>query len=118
MMAVLLQKYPASGGPGIEPRWTRSDKDGVGTAYAALSWVWFPMSKGILNEVYYPLWIGLASRDFSLLALRAVFSYAVCQERARGCWREEVQTGGRVGWGAPAAVRISARRGSTARRWC
>ena len=53
-MAVLLQKYPASGGPGIEPRWTRSDKDGVGTAYSALSRVWFTVSKGILNEVYYP----------------------------------------------------------------
>ena len=34
-MATLLQKYPASGGPGIEPRWTRSDKDGAGTAYSA-----------------------------------------------------------------------------------
>ena len=53
-MAVLLQKYPASGGPGIEPRWTRSDKHGVGTAYAALSRVWFTVSKGILNEVFYP----------------------------------------------------------------
>jgi len=53
-MAVLLQNYPASGAPGIEPRWTRSDKDGVGTAYAALSRVWFTVSKGILNEVYFP----------------------------------------------------------------
>lgn len=53
-MAILLQNHPASGGPGIEPRWTRSDKDGVGTAYAALSRVWFTVSKGILNEVYYP----------------------------------------------------------------
>ena len=31
-MATVLQKHPAFGGPGIEPRWTRSDKDGVGTA--------------------------------------------------------------------------------------
>ena len=53
-MASLLQNNPASGGPGIEPRWTRSDKDGVGTAYSALSRVWFTVSKGILNEVYYP----------------------------------------------------------------
>ena len=42
------------GAPGIEPRWTRSDKDGVGTAYSALSRVWFTVSDGILNEVYYP----------------------------------------------------------------
>ena len=53
-MAVLLQGHPAGGGPGVEPRWTRSDKDGVGTAYSALSRVWFTVSKGILNEVYYP----------------------------------------------------------------
>jgi glucoamylase len=53
-MAILLETNPASGGPGIAPRWTRSDKDGVGTAYSALSRVWFTVSKGILNEVYYP----------------------------------------------------------------
>ena len=53
-MAILLDSNPATGGPGIEPRWTRSDKDGVGTAYSALSRVWFTVSKGILNEVYYP----------------------------------------------------------------
>jgi len=53
-MAALLQGHPAAGGPGVDPRWTRSDKDGVGTAYSALSRVWFTVSKGILNEVYYP----------------------------------------------------------------
>lgn len=53
-MAVLLCEHRAGGGPGIEPRWTRSDKDGVGTAYSASSLVWFTVSKGILNEVYYP----------------------------------------------------------------
>lgn len=53
-MATLLANHPASGGLGIEPRWTRSDKDGIGTAYSALSQVWFTVSKGILNEVYYP----------------------------------------------------------------
>jgi glucoamylase len=53
-MAELLTTNPATGGPGIEPRWTRSDKDGVGTAYSALSRIWFTVSKGIVNEVYYP----------------------------------------------------------------
>ena len=53
-MAILLASNPATGGPGIEPRWTRSDKDGVGTAYSASSQVWFTVSKGILNEVYFP----------------------------------------------------------------
>jgi glucoamylase len=32
----------------------RSDKHGVGTAYSAVSRVWFTVSKGISNEVYYP----------------------------------------------------------------
>lgn len=53
-MAILLNTNPATGGPGLSPRWTRSDKHGVGTAYSALSRVWFTVSKGILNEVYYP----------------------------------------------------------------
>ncbi|MGH7138504.1 MAG: glycoside hydrolase family 15 protein [Pirellulales bacterium] len=53
-MAILLKNSTATGGPGIEPRWTRSDKHGVGTAYSALSRVWFTVSKGILNEVYWP----------------------------------------------------------------
>jgi glucoamylase len=50
-MAILLDSNPATGDPGIEPRWIRSDKDGVGTAYSALSRVWFAVSKGVLNEV-------------------------------------------------------------------
>ncbi len=45
---------PAFGRPGIEPRWTGSAKDGVGTAYAASSRIWFTPSLGIVNEVYYP----------------------------------------------------------------
>src|SRR5947209_20604212 len=53
-MTTLLCQHPAPGGPGITPRWTRSNKDGVGTAYSASSRVWFTVSKGILNEVYYP----------------------------------------------------------------
>lgn len=53
-MAILLQQHPATGGPGMEPRWTRGDKDGAGTAYSTLSGVWFTLSRGILTEVYYP----------------------------------------------------------------
>lgn len=53
-MSNLSSQNPATGGPGIEPRWSRSDKDGVGTAYSSLSRVWFTISRGVLNEVYYP----------------------------------------------------------------
>lgn len=45
---------PAFGRPGIEPRWTGSAKDGVGTAYSTSSRIWYTLSLGIVNEVYYP----------------------------------------------------------------
>ncbi|TWU20886.1 glycoside hydrolase family 15 protein [Bythopirellula polymerisocia] len=53
-MTELLSNRPAFGAPGIQPRWTRSDKDGVGTAYSSSSPVWWTVSAGILSEVYYP----------------------------------------------------------------
>ena len=43
----------APGAPGIEPRWTSSAKDGLGTAYHTSSRLWFTLSHGIVNEVYY-----------------------------------------------------------------
>ena len=44
----------AFGAPGIEPRWTRSTKEGIGTAYHTSCRVWFTLSHGIINEIYYP----------------------------------------------------------------
>jgi glucoamylase len=44
----------AFGKPGIQPRWTHSNKDGVGTAYSASSHLWFTIWNGIVTEVYYP----------------------------------------------------------------
>lgn len=44
----------APGWPGGAPRWTSSAKSGVGTALRASGRVWFTLSHGILNEVYYP----------------------------------------------------------------
>jgi glucoamylase len=44
----------AHGGPGIPARWTSSAKNGVGTALSNKSRVWFTLSHGILNEIYYP----------------------------------------------------------------
>jgi glucoamylase len=45
---------PAPGAPGIEPRWTSSAKDGIGTAYSSSAQVWFTLSHGIVNELYFP----------------------------------------------------------------
>jgi glucoamylase len=45
----------AFGAPGIEPRWTQGNKEGVGTSPFADSKVWFTLWRGVLTEVYYPL---------------------------------------------------------------
>ena len=44
----------AFGQPGLEPCWQQGNKDGVGTANSLSNRVWFTLSRGILNEVYYP----------------------------------------------------------------
>ena len=57
----------AFGAPGIEPRWTSSAKEGVGTAYHTSCRVWFTLSHGILNEIYYPHVDKPNTRDFQFL---------------------------------------------------
>jgi glucoamylase len=57
----------AFGAPGVDPRWTSSEKDSVSTAYAASSRVWFTVSHGTLNEIYYPTIDRPQTRDMELL---------------------------------------------------
>jgi glucoamylase len=57
----------APGAPGIPPRWTSSAKSGVGTAIDAQSRVWFTLSHGIVNEVYFPRLDQANTRDFGLI---------------------------------------------------
>jgi glucoamylase len=61
------QSTEAFGKPGIEPRWTRGNKDAVGTAYSASSRVWFTLAAGILNEVYFPTIDSPQIRDLQYL---------------------------------------------------
>lgn len=63
--AALLDFAP--GAPGITPRWTSSAKSGVGTALSRKSPVWFTISHGVLNEIYYPRVDSACTRDFELL---------------------------------------------------
>ncbi|MCB1328941.1 MAG: hypothetical protein KDK28_05605, partial [Maritimibacter sp.] len=72
----------APGAPGIEARWTSSAKNGVGTALSAASPLWFTLSHGILNEVYYPRVDSACTRDFGLIVTdgRGYFS-----EEKRDC---------------------------------
>jgi glucoamylase len=53
-MAILEYQPKASGAPGIEPKWTRSAKDIVGTAYSTSSRIWYTASAGVINEIYFP----------------------------------------------------------------
>lgn len=55
------------GAPGIEPRWTSSAKSGVGTALSNDSHVWFSLSHGIFNEIYYPRIDQACIRDMGLI---------------------------------------------------
>ncbi|HLI19541.1 MAG TPA: glucan 1,4-alpha-glucosidase [Stellaceae bacterium] len=57
----------APGRPGIPARWTSSAKSGVGTALTAMSRVWYTLSHGILNEVYYPRIDYACTRDFGFI---------------------------------------------------
>jgi glucoamylase len=57
----------APGWPGIPPRWTSSAKTGLGTSLRPSSRVWFTLSHGILNEVYYPRVDQACLRDLGLI---------------------------------------------------
>lgn len=77
----------APGGPGIPPRWTSSAKMGAGTALNQHSKVWFTLSHGILNEVYFPRVDQACTRDMGFLVTdgRQFFS-----EEKRHCTFENV----------------------------
>src|SRR5438105_10520591 len=57
----------APGSPGIPPTWTSSAKTGVGTSAGGRSRVWFTISHGILNEIYFPFIDQPNTRDLGLL---------------------------------------------------
>lgn len=55
------------GKPGIPPRWTSSAKSGVGTSLNPTSRVWFTLSHGIFDEIYYPRVDQACTRDMGLI---------------------------------------------------
>ncbi len=58
---------PAPGAPGISARWTSSAKTCVGTSLSDKSHVWFTMSHGIFDEIYYPRIDQACIRDMGLI---------------------------------------------------
>jgi glucoamylase len=61
----------APGWPGSPARWTSSAKSGVGTAVSRDSRVWFTLSHGIINEVYYPRVDHACTRDLGFIVTDA-----------------------------------------------
>jgi glucoamylase len=72
----VIEEPFAPGWPGIPGRWTGSRKNGLGTAISRESRVWFTLSHGILNEVYYPRVDHACTRDLGLIVTdgRSYFS--------------------------------------------
>lgn len=106
--------HHAPGWPGNPARWTSSAKEGVGTARSLGSPVWFTISHGILNEVYYPRPDQACLRDLGLLvtdghtffseekrhddALRAM-RYLETTQEADGHWPQNMWLDGTPYWG-------------------
>ena len=63
----MSQPSTPPGAPGIEPRWTSSDKTAVGRAAGEAGNLWFTASHGILNEVYAPRLDQASIRDFGFV---------------------------------------------------
>lgn len=66
----------APGWPGIPARWTSSAKTGIGTALSSGSNLWFTLSHGIVNEVFYPRIDQACIRDMGFIVTdgRTLFS--------------------------------------------
>jgi glucoamylase len=62
-----LPNHSAPGGPGIPARWTSSAKTGIGTSISNNSHVWFTLSHGIFDEIYYPRIDQACIRDMGLI---------------------------------------------------
>src|SRR5215813_13661063 len=53
-MSQMQLRKVAFGHPGLEPRRTHGNKDGVGTAYSGESRIWFTIFQGVVTETYFP----------------------------------------------------------------
>ena len=98
----------APGAPGIPARWTSSAKTGVGTALSSRSRVWFTLSHGILNEVYYPRVDSACIRDMEFIVTGPAGFFF---EEKRG-WQPETRP---VEPGVPAYVTVNESRDSSVR---
>jgi glucoamylase len=66
----------APGWPGLPARWTSSAKSGIGTAVSRDSRVWFTVSHGFLNEIYYPRVDHACTRDLGFIVTDGQFYFS------------------------------------------
>ena len=78
-MSTAISKAP--GAPGVSAHWISSAKSGVGTSLSFVSRVWFTLSHGILNEIYYPRIDQACIRELGLIITDGhnFFSEEKCQ---------------------------------------
>lgn len=81
----------APGAPGLPAKWTSSAKTGVGTALSNMSHVWFTLSHGIFNEVYYPHIDKACIRDMGFIVTdgKDLFSEEKREADSKVEWLEE-----------------------------
>src|SRR5208283_4927950 len=85
-------KVAAPNGPGIRARWTSSAKTGVGTALGDKSHVWFTLSHGIFNEIYYPHIDKACVRDMGFIVTDGVDFFS--EEKRDTCSKVHWLAGG------------------------
>ncbi|MGC8487483.1 MAG: glycoside hydrolase family 15 protein [Clostridia bacterium] len=73
----------AFGAPGLPGRWTSAQKSGVGAAFDG-SPIWFTLSHGILNEVYWPRMDQAATRDLGFIVTGPDGYFA--EEKRHAAW--------------------------------
>jgi glucoamylase len=64
---MITNQDQAPGRPGIKATWTSSAKSGVGTSLNPSSRVWFTLSHGIFDEIYYPRVDQACTRDMGFI---------------------------------------------------
>jgi len=101
-------QHDAPGWPGSPPTWTSSAKEGVGTSLNPSSRVWFTISHGILNEVYYPRVDTACTRDMGFIVTdgHAFFS------------EEKRHADHRVAWMSPGVPAFRVTNTCTGGRYC
>jgi glucoamylase len=73
----------APGWPGVPARWTSSAKSGIGTSISRASRVWFTLSHGILNEIYYPRVDHACTRDLEFIVTNGQAYFSEEKRNAR-----------------------------------